>query len=206
LRLFGAVLLLVPAGAFVIGYESVPRTSHPNPIRLEGGVPVGVLDTPAGAVAAADNYLSAEDDALVSAGDLRRVLDAAWTPAARAVEFAQPFPAAALAGKPATFPDLELTAAVAGDRLESYTAGAARIGVWHEVTIWSRAVSPAQRWTLDTVTLVWQASQWMVASHSSAPQAQTPVPAWTSGGPDDRTSEAFDTRLAGMSAPYYGGR
>ena len=59
--------------------------------------------------------------------------------------------------------------------------------------------------SLDTVTLVWDDGRWLVASRTSAPDSKTPVPAWTSGTPRDSTSEAFDTRLAGMSAPYYRG-
>ncbi len=202
IRLLPTALVLV--GALVAGYTTAPTTSHPNPIRLEHGVPIGVSDTPIGAVAAADNYLAAEDESLLSADQLRRVVNTDWAPRERSVELAQPFPAAALAGKTATFAGLELTAAVAAQRLESYTPQSAEVGVWHEVTIWSSTVEPAQRWSLDTITLVWDSGQWLVASRSPAPDSQTPVPSWTSGGPTDRTSGAFDARLSGMSAPYYG--
>jgi hypothetical protein len=197
--------LLIAAGASALGYGPAPKAARPNPIRLEHGVPIGVLDTPAGALAAADNYVASEDDALLSPGELRQVVDTVWAPAERAVELAQPFPAAALAGKPATFAGLRLTAAVAADKLEAYTPQSAEIGVWDEITIWSPTVAPTQRWTLDTVTLVWDAGGWLVASRSAAPDSGTPVPEWTSGGAQDRTSEAFDARLAGMSAPCYGG-
>jgi hypothetical protein len=121
------------------------------------------------------------------------------------VELAQPFPAATLAGKPATFPGLELAAAVAGAELDSYTPASAQVVVWHEITLWSPAVVPTQRWSLDTVMLVWDGGRWLVASRTAAPDPETPVPAWTSGTPRDNTSEAFDTRLAGMSGPYYTG-
>jgi hypothetical protein len=132
-------------------------------------------------------------------------VDTEWAPGDRAVELAQPFQAAALAGKPAAFADLKLAASVAAHKLESYTPQTAQIGVWHEITIWSPTVVPTQRWTLDTVTLVWDSGRWLVASRSSAPDSQTPVPSWTSGGRQERTSQAFDARLAGMSAPYYDG-
>lgn len=198
------VALLVTLGALVIGYGTAPRRLVPNPVRFEHGVPVGVLDTPAGALAAADNYLASEDDALLSADRLRRVVDTVWAPAERGVELAQPFPAAAVAGRPATFAGLKLTAAVAADRLDVYTPRSARVGVWHEFTVWSATVAPTQRWSLDTVSLVWDSGRWMVASRSTAPDSATPVPGWTSGARGDRTSQAFDARLAGMSAPYYG--
>src|SRR2546430_489054 len=95
--LLGAGVALVTAvGAFSIGFGTASKTARPAPIRLEHGVPVGVLDTPAGAVAAADNYLVSEDDALVSPAGIRGVANELWTPGARAAELAQPFPAAAL--------------------------------------------------------------------------------------------------------------
>jgi hypothetical protein len=198
-------VLGVAVGAWALGYQTAPTVARPNPIRLERGVPVGVVDTPVGAIAAAENYLASEDDALLSRGQIRQVVDTLWAPDERDVELAQPFPAAALAGKPTTFPGLELSAAVAGAKLGSYTPRSAQVLVWHEITLWSPSVVPTQRWSLDTVTLVWDSGRWLVASRTAAPDSETPVPAWTSGTPQDTTSEAFDTRLAGMSAPYYRG-
>lgn len=197
--------LLVTVGAVAAGYSTASHPARPNPIRIEHGIPIGVIDTPAGAVAAADNYLVSEDDALLSPTGVRTVVDNAWARGARASELAQPFPAAALAVKPATFSGLRLTAAVAANKLESYTPQSAQIGVWHEITAWSPTITPTQRWSLDTVTLVWSSDRWLLASRSTAPDSQTPVPAWTSGGVEDRTSQAFGARLAGMSGPYYEG-
>lgn len=203
--LLALAALCLMAGGLALGYESVPTAVRANPIELVHGVPVGTLDTRGGAVAAADNYVASEDQALLSPERIRRVVDTVWAPAERAVELAQPFPAAAVAGKPATFAGLRLTAAVAADKLGAYTARSAQVGVWHEFTIWSPTVAPTQRWSLDTVTLEWDSGRWLVASRSVAPDSATPVPAWTSGGALDRTSQAFDARLAGMSAPYYRG-
>jgi hypothetical protein len=200
-----AVAALVVGAAGAAGLATPPAMPHPDPIVLHRAVPVGVQDTPAGAIAAADNYLAAEDRALLSRSLLRTLVDLDWSPSARAAEFARPLPAAALAGKPETFPGLELTAAIAADRLDAYTAGTAQVGVWHEITLWSPTIAPAQRWELDAVSLVWRSGQWQVATRVAAPDAQTPVPSWTGGDQQDRTSAAFDARLAGMSTPYYGG-
>ena len=204
LPVIGVMALLLTAVAFAAGCRSVPETAHRDPIRLENGVPVGVLDTPAGALAAADNYVSAEDDALLSGAAIRRVVDTLWVPRERAIELAQPFPAAAVAGRSAKFSGLKLMAAVAGHKLESYSANTAQAAVWHEITVWSSTLAPAQRWSLDTLTLVWDAGRWLVASRLSSPDSKTPVPAWTSGGPTDRTGQAFNSRLVDMSGPYYG--
>jgi len=206
-RLVGVVVgaLAVTAGALALGYETVPATTRPNAVRLEHGVPVGILDTAAGAVAAADNYVAAEDDALLSSNQIRGVVNTEWAPRERAVELAQPFLAAALAGTPATLDGLKLTAAVAADKLQAYSPQSAQVSVWSEITIWSSTVAPTQRWTLDTVTLAWDSGRWLVTSRSTAPDSSTPVPVWTSGDMRDRASATFDTRLADMSAPYYSG-
>jgi len=199
-----AALAAMLAGSFVTGYVTVSGTAHPNPIRLEDGVPVGVLDSPGGAVSAAENYLAAEDGALLSPDQLRAVVKADWAPRAQPVELAQPFPVASLRSTPQQLGDGRLTGAVAATKLLSFDGRSAQVAVWHELTTWSSSVLPTQHWLLDSVTLAWQDGRWLVTSRSSAPDGSTPVPAWTSGGPADRTSEAFDSRLAGMTAPYYG--
>jgi hypothetical protein len=194
----------IPGAGAAAGFATAPVTAHPNPIVLKQGVPVGVQGTPGGAVAAADNYVATEDRDLLSVRQLRTLVEADWAPSARSVELAQPYPAAALTGKLATFAGLHVVADVAADRLEAYAADSAQVDVWAEVTLWSPAIVPMQRWELDAVSLIWSHGQWLIASRSSSPDAQTPVPSWTSGGPGDRTSSAFDARLAGMSTPYYG--
>jgi hypothetical protein len=201
----GLVCAVLVLGAAVAGgLATAPVTTDPDPIMVRQGVPVGVERTPNGAIAAADNYVAAEDRALTSAAGMRAVVETDWVPSARRVELAQPYPAAAIAGKPLSFPGLRLAADVAADRLESYSSNTAQIGVWDEITVWSSTVAPTQHWELDTINLVWGAGQWQVASRLTAPDAQTPVPSWTSGGPADRTSAAFDSQLAGMATPYYG--
>ena len=156
--------LVVTAGAFAVGHQTVPTATRPSAIRLVHGVPVGVLDTPAGAIAAADNYVASEDDALPPPPiETRAVVDIEWAPQERAVELAQPFPAAALAGKPATVAGLKLTALVAADKLESYSPQSAEVGVWSEITVWSPTVEPAQHWSLETVILAWESGR--VAGH-----------------------------------------
>lgn len=195
-----AVLALVAIG--VVGYTSSPATRDPNPLRLVDGVPVGVLDSPDGAVSAADNYLAAEDGALLDPSQLRLVLRTDWTAAARSRELSLTVPSAALRTTSGSLGGVRLTAAVAGDKLESYTPRSAQVEVWREVTIWSQSLAPAQHWSLDTVQLVWSGDRWQIAARSVAPVAQTPVPAWLNGGSGSYTRARFDAALAGMSAPY----
>src|SRR3974390_1826188 len=114
--------------------RSSPRAMR-TPVVVAGGALVG-----------ADNYVASEDDSLLSPDQLRGVVDTEWASQERAVELAQPFPAAALAGKPATLDGLKLTAAVAADKLEAYSPQAAQVSVWSEITIWSSTVAPTQRW------------------------------------------------------------
>lgn len=197
-----AVAALVASGT--AGYATVGGTGDPNPLRLKAGVPVGVLDSPAGAVSAADNYVAAEDGALLSPALLRRVVQTDWIAVDRQSELSLTVPSAALRTAPGSMGGVRLTAAVAGDRLESYAPGAARVGVWHEVTLWSSSLVPAQHWSLDTVGLIWSGGRWQVASRVVAPAAQTPVPYWVNRAPGERTSAALSEMLSGMSAPYYG--
>lgn len=200
------LVLLLGAGGFVAGYGGRARAARRPPvIRFDQGVPVGVRDSPTGAIAAAENYLAAEDQALTSAAALRGVVAADWAPTDQQPELSLPFPAATLAGRPATFAGLRLTAAVAAAKLESYSPGSAEIRVWHEITAWSATVAPTQRWMLDTVKLVWSSGRWAIAARSSTPDAATPVPAWTNGQAQDRTASAYDSRLSGMSGPFYEG-
>src|SRR5437763_898031 len=51
-------MLLFAIAAFVVG--TAARSPQPDPIQTRQGVPVGVERTPAGAVAAADDYLAIE--------------------------------------------------------------------------------------------------------------------------------------------------
>lgn len=197
------VVTLAGAG-LAAGIVSAPTGRRPDPVVLRRNVPVGVEHSAGGAVAAADNYVAAENRALVSPSQLRTIIDSDWLPQARSPELAQPSLAAALAAKPNSVPGLKLTAAVAADRLGEYSSRAAEVRVWDEITAWSPSIAPTQRWNLDTLALVWRSGQWMVASKSTASDARTPVPTWTSGAPADRTSPAFDGRLAGMAQPYYG--
>jgi len=59
-----AILAVLLLGAGVLigrgSVSSAQRSSTTNPIALVNGVPVGVADTPAGAIAANDNYLATE--------------------------------------------------------------------------------------------------------------------------------------------------
>jgi hypothetical protein len=70
--------------------------------------------------------------------------------------------------------------------------------------VWGLGVAaPRQSWNLVDTTLAWQAGQWVVVS-SSVESTPAPVPSVVVvNGANDRT-RAFDQRLAGMTAPFYG--
>ena len=144
----GIVVALVLIAA--AGYATTGKTRDPNPLRLHAGVPVGVLDSPTGAISAADDYLAAEDGALLDPSLLRLVVRTDWTPGDRASELALTVPSAALRTTPGSLAGVRLTAAIAGDRLEAYAPAVARVQVWDEVTLWSSSLPPAQHWSLDT--------------------------------------------------------
>lgn len=206
----GAVALFVAAGT--LGVTQATSPTHPNALRLERGVPVVVADTPQDAVAAADNYLAAEDQALLKPAKLRLVVDTDWAPQERQVELSQGLPWMAL--PPRTTPSgaargcggaCRITGAVAANKLESFARGSAQVAVWHEIVLWGPAFEPSQYWMLDTLALVWDGRAWVVSSRVPATGSQTPVPEWTNGTAVDQTGLAWDQRLAGMTPPLYGG-
>ncbi len=207
-----AAAIAVFAVLAALGAATAPTTAHPSPLRLEHGVPVVIADTPQGAVAAAENYLVAEDQALLDPARLRLAVDIDWTSQERQVELSQGLTWMALPPRTTTQGaagrcggSCYLTAAVAAIKLESFAPTAAQVSVWHELAVWGPAFEPSQYWMLDMLALVWSGGRWLVSSRSTAPGSQTPIPAFTNGTAADRTSQAWTQRLAGMSVPYYGG-
>lgn len=174
-------------------------------VELVGGVPVGVRDTPGGALAAADNYLvvasqSVEQAPAVFAGLVAQV----YAPGIRARTLAQ--------AQQLRVSDVQNMsnyreggrgiAVVAARRLDSYTPGQATVTSWLGGFEWGPSLAPRQTWNLVDTTLEWQAGRWLVVASSTGP-ALAPVPSVVYvDGENDRTG-AF-ARLAGMTGPFYG--
>jgi hypothetical protein len=199
------VLLLALLLAGVLEFRDSGHASPTEAIRLADGVPVGVKDTPAGALAAADNYLavasqSIEQDPLVFSA----LVAQAYAPQARPGTLAQAQKVrAGDAQNMANYRDGGRgIAVIAARRLDSYTPASATVTSWLGGFVWGPQLSPRQTWNLVDTTLDWQAGRWLVLSSDTDP-TPAPVPSIVYvDGPNDR-APAFD-RLAAMTAPFYG--
>jgi hypothetical protein len=191
------VVLAIVGGAFVAGRSSRPADSPPDPVRLEDGVPVGGLETPGGALAAADNFVSTGVTASIEPRQLRRFVNAVVDPRARD-SFIVDNPAPG-SGPP---PGARVTASVVAHRLVAYGAGGARVSMWVVAAYWGGGAVPTQYWSLVQLSLRWSGDRWRIVSGQDS--LPGPVPALIAGRTEDRAVELWDQALAGMSAPYYG--
>jgi hypothetical protein len=195
--------MLAAAGAFALARltdGSGPRpAAGPDPIRLDAGVPLGVLETHAGALAAGAEYLaSARRTVLTDPAAFGALLARAWTPGARTSDLA--IERAALRQTPAGA-GLRLLVDVVSGRLLRMGRGAAELELWSAATFWSLQVVPTQTWSLDRVGLLWRGGRWWLEAIAAQP---SPVPDWAAGSAAQASSRAFDRALGDMSAPSYG--
>jgi hypothetical protein len=197
------VLTLLLAG--VLGPGLAGPGSAPGAIELSHGVPVGVQDTRAGALAAADNYLALASQSIEQDPAAFAALVAqAYAPEARSRTLAQ-------AQQLRTGDTQNITnyqqgghgiAVIAARRLDSYTPASATVTTWLGGFVWGPSLSPRQSWNLVDTTLRWQAGRWLVVSSNTNP-TPAPVPSIVYVDGSNDQAPAFG-RLAGMTAPFYG--
>ena len=195
------VLLLIglTAGAFAVGRSTVARGGPTHPLRLDHGIPISVLDTPAGALVAADNYVATGITASLNDGDVRQFANAVIEPTARARFIGATQSLAESSALPA---GARAIGSVVAHRLDGYVGGHARVSVWALGSEWDGGLAPTQYSALIELSLHWSGERWRVASvRESLPG---PVPALVAGPREARSSGVWDDALSAMSAPYYG--
>jgi hypothetical protein len=205
LALAAAVMLvLLLAGILGLAHGG-GRGGEVAAVKLIGGVPVGVQHTPAGALAAADNYLalasqSIEQDPAVFA----ELVAQAYAPQARSRILTE-------AARVRNGDAQNMTnyregghgiAVIAARRLDSYTPQQATVTSWLGGFVWGPHLAPRQTWNLVDTTLRWQTGRWVILS-SNTDTAPAPVPSIVYVKSDNDQAPAFG-RLAGMTAPFYG--
>jgi len=197
------VVALLARGVLELGGRG--PGSAPGAIELSGGVPVGVQDTRAGALAAADNYLalasqSIEQDPAVFAA----LVAQAYVPAVRGRTLAQARQLRARDVRNMTNYQQggHGIAVVAARRLDSYTPQTATVTTWLGGFVWGSHLSPRQTWNLVETTVRWQTGRWLVLS-SNTDLTPAPVPSVVYINGSNDQSPAF-SRLVGMTAPFYG--
>jgi hypothetical protein len=200
----GALALLA---AIVLGFARGGGASAAagGPVTLIGGVPVGVQDTPAGALAAADNYVAVASQSIEQNPAVFGALVAqAYAPQTRARTLAE--------AQRVRAGDTQNTrnyreggrgiAVIAARRLDSYTPQQAKVTSWLGGFVWGPHLTPRQTWNLIDTTLRWQQGRWLVL-RSDTETTPAPVPSIVYVDGENNHAAAF-ARLAGMTAPFYG--
>ena len=169
---------------------------------LVDGVPVGEAHTPAGALAAADNYLALSSQTLEQ--DPRAfaaLVSEAYAPQVRASTLAE-----AQRLREGDVSDIAAyRRAPARSRSSPHVAWTptpprqATITSWLAGFLWGPHTPPRQSWNLVDTTLRWQSGRWLVDSQDvDATPAPVPARVYLTAGND--RYEAF-ARLEGMSRP-----
>jgi hypothetical protein len=204
IAVLGVLTLLFALLALEILEGGADQSSPPGAVKLLDGVPVGVAQTRAGALAAADNYLALSSQSIEQDPRAFAALVAqGYAPTVRARTLAEA--EKVRAADPQNMANYAEggrgIAVIAARRLDSYSAQSATITSWLAGIVWGPHISPRQSWNLVDTTLRWQSGRWLVVS-SATDSTPAPVPSVVYlEGSNDRTP-AF-ARLAGMTGPYY---
>jgi hypothetical protein len=199
--------VLLALGAFVIGHSFVPAPQPAASVTIIGGIPVAVDHSPAGALAAADNYVAVAYATVER--DPRRdeqLIDAVYAPAIRrsaigGAATVRSQNAAARSWGTHAGQNLSL---VGARRLDYYRGDEAQVTTWNVDVFWGPGRPPKQAWALTQTSLRWARGRWLVTTTATLP-TPGPVPAITPQATAANDSEsAFNRDLAGLSAPMYG--
>jgi hypothetical protein len=205
---FAGLLALCALAAGVLIGRATSHADHASAaaVAMIHGIAVGVQDTPAGALAAADNYVAiASQTVEQDPGEFAELVDTVYTSAARTSKLAQ-----AARARVADVADLRnyaqggrAVAVIAARRLERYTPVRASVTSWLGGFVWGPGLSPRQSWNLVNTTLSWHRGRWLVVSMNTE-RTPAPVPSVVFVDGQNNSSAAFDARLVGMTAPFYG--
>ena len=205
---FAGLLALCALAVGVLIGRATSHADHASSavVVMVHGIAVGMQDTPAGALAAADNYVAiASQTVEQNPGEFAELVDTVYTPAARTNTLAQ-----AARARAADVADMRnyaqggrAVAVIAARRLDRYTPARASMTSWLGGFVWGPGLSPRQSWNLVETTLSWQHGRWLVASMNTE-RTPAPVPSVVFVDGNNDQSGAFDARLVGMTAPFYG--
>jgi hypothetical protein len=199
------VAIALAATGFMAGTTAPAAT--PDPVQTRAGVPIGVEHTPAGAVAAADEYVATEQAtverdparfaALVSK-DYVASVRAGSLAAGRDDRLRDP------AGMKLSASGGESFTTVAAHRLDWYRSSAAQVTTWAGQVFWGPHQPPSQVWALGRTDLIWRNGRWEVSGMSTLPTPAPAPAALPQDGPTDDTAADFYARLNGFVAVSYG--
>ena len=200
-------MVLLAGLSFALGRLAAPATPPANPITAIDGIPVGVEHTPAGALAAADNYVATEQESVeqnpARETQLIEIVDA---PSYRSADLKS---AAAVRGSDPAGMALwarggHSLAVVGARRLDYYHGDTAQVTSWVADVFWGPGRPPKQGWVLAQTSLRWLSDHWAVTNNVTLP-TPGPVPASTPQANQANSSlSTFEGPLAGYSTPTYG--
>jgi hypothetical protein len=197
------VVLVVLVGGVLVGRATSQTRATPAAVSVVDGIAVGTVETQAGALAAADNYLAIASQSVEQNPSLfARLVRVVYAPWVRSQTLTQ---AARL--RRADTVDMtnyanggRAVAVIAARRLDHYTPRRATVTTWLGGFVWGPNLSPRQSWNL---VLAFRNGRWLIVS-SQAERTPAPVPSTVFIDGRNNTSAVFDLRLAGMSGPFYG--
>lgn len=206
-KLVGLALVAVAltTAGFLVG-RSAPAAA-PDPVQTRAGVPLGVERTPAGAVAAADEYVTTEQAtvernptrfaALVSQ-DYAASVKAGSLAAARDDRLGDPAGMRLWASGGQSF------TTVSAHRLDWYRGNTAEVTTWAGQIFWGGHQPPSQAWALGRTALIWQDRHWEVTDMTTLPVPAPAPAALPQANSTDDTAADFDSRLDGFRPVSYG--
>jgi hypothetical protein len=199
--------VLLALGAFLIGRSLAPDPQPADSVTTIRGIPVAVDHSPAGALAAADNYVAVSYATIER--DPRRdqqLIDAVYAPAIRRGAIGG---AATVRSQNAAAMSLwahggQNLSLIGARRLDYYRGDEAQVTTWNVDVFWGPERPPKQAWALTQTSLRWSRGRWLVTTIATLP-TPGPVPAITAQATAANDSEsAFSRDLAGFSSPMYG--
>ena len=202
----GTVVLLA-LGAFLTGRSLAPAPQAADSITTIAGIPVAVDHSPAGALAAADNYVAVAY-ATVERNPHRdeQLIGSVYAPAIRRSALVG---AATVRNQNPGSMALwarggQNISLIGARRLDYYRGDQAQVTTWNVDVFWGPERPPKQAWVLTQTSLRWARGRWLVTTTVTLP-TPGPVPGITPQATAANDSESvFDRDLAGVSAPIYG--
>jgi len=174
-------------------------------MALVQGIPVSALDTRAGALAAADNYVALASESVEQDPQVfSRLVSVGVAPWARtrALRQARSMRTSDTGDMDAYRRGAQALAVIGARRLQSFTSRRATTVTWLAGFLWGGGLEPRQSWSLVRTQLVWREGRWQItASKTKSTAAPVPARVYVRSGSD--TTGTF-ARLDGMSAPFYG--
>ena len=210
--------VVIAGAAWAAGRASAPDTpaagddaskGGTTAVRTIDGVPVGVEQSRAGALAAADNYVATVSENVVKDPRLYETLvRRVFAPSEQDYALREGERARTLA--PAAVSDYAegggAVALIGARRLDTYDGSRAQVTTWLGGVVWGPSRRPTQRWQLVETDLRWDGQRWLVERMRPA-ERSAPAPAVTKADDTSAYDRAtFERELRGMTAPTYGVR